>query len=440
MNFWSKINLLVWLGILSGCSKTGSHHNGSGGGAIGENNFNSSPAPLGAGITVYNACSVPMWIMALQGATSGSGTVVVNSEKLSSGERFLVSPMAAGKIWAKFGCDRNGQNCAIGDQLTSSQPPIDTGFEFTYGPLATGRPNEWYYNFSAVDGFTSPMRLIPVGGGTGCNEIFTTNFSVAAVCPNNEILNTPTSGWSVGSTGVTPFGNFTTYYVPTAFKAQLGDSIDLSAPRSLVYTANGKTLGCVAPGKFLTTPPPYGLGIAACSEAQCDARNSPQDIDINGAQAATYDARVVMYANPYTGCDLTSDMSGTQQTTVPPLNCANGASIQAHNVGLIPANQGFFTNLGGEASAFCFSPANANASLYCNDQAAASGGGGTALKPSTAASNMSRLGPIVSTKYVQNVHTSLPTTYAYQYDDADALQTCQNVNAQLVLMIGCPNP
>lgn len=441
MRMQTQIKFLLCLTVLAGCSKGKVDDNSHG--TVGTNNFNVTPSPLsGTGITVYNACSSSIWIMALKGAVSGSGTTIVNSQKLAPGKRMLVPAVEAGKIWAKFGCNSSGTNCLIGDQLApGNQPPIDTGFEFTY-------TNNWYYNFSAVDGFTAPMKLIPNGGGTGCNTIFTTDFSVSSVCPTNEILNTPISDWaSPLPAGLTAFGNFTTYYVPQPFKAVLGDSINLSTPRSLVYTTGGRTMGCIAPGKFLTTPPPYGLGIAVCKGTDCDSRNGPQDIDINGATAGTYDARVVMYSNPYNGCDLTSNMDGTQQSTITnPPNCAANQSIEytATRTGAFPSGQSFFVYLGGNSAApnpiaFCHQGTNADTSIYCNDTAA-QGGQGTGLRGSTAASNMSRLGPILRTQYVQNVHNNLPDTYAYQYDDANALQTCQNLNAQLVLMIGCPNP
>lgn len=97
--------------------------------------------------------------------------------------------LASMRFWPAFDCDASGQNCRIGSSGGPAEfgftcppqgcaPPIDSKFEATFGcitgiadgscqqnPSAPGQPlgrNDWW-NSSAVDGFTVPMKVVVKG-------------------------------------------------------------------------------------------------------------------------------------------------------------------------------------------------------------------------------------------------------------------------------------
>lgn len=159
--------------------------------------------------------------------------------------------IAGTRFWAKYGCDSNGTNCKIGDQMqywnptgaegangpgtcvgigsatggcptTGCTPPVDSLFEATWG-CKLSNPNECsinptnppninnllgpttYFDTSQVDGYTFPYKLLIKGDLTKCSSnsgqpvpsvIDASGLSLAQ-CPKNENLtNSPSGQWS----------------------------------------------------------------------------------------------------------------------------------------------------------------------------------------------------------------------------------------------------
>jgi len=87
------------------------------------------------------------------------------------------------RFWAKYGCNAQGRNCAIGDQVpyddgtcppTGCTAPIDSLFEATWGchPGSTCNNNltpVTWYDTSQVDGFTLPYQVVVKGDTSGCD-------------------------------------------------------------------------------------------------------------------------------------------------------------------------------------------------------------------------------------------------------------------------------
>lgn len=500
MKIQSQIKFILCLAVLSGCSKSlipggggrGNIKTGDCGAptphfpgscpTADENIYNTFPteasiqSQLNTDILyVYNACknfngtsNPDMWL-ATDKLNSGLTVDRYNPVKVQYGHLTSVASsgalLASMRFWAKYGCDSIGQNCQLGQEIPPNsstlscfdnnqfgcQGTFDTGFEIDNSGTAA------FYDVTLVNGFSGPLKVYVFGGGApdstyNCSSFGTPgNLSISALCPTNEILNTPRSGWAsqactlVQTTGLNLiFGDYNKPYINS-----YGEEIDLDTPRALAvknYYGNqlSQNIGCYAPGTILSSPREWGgLYVAQCSGTQCNPNNQPPDIDskiTNGQtpQAAAYDSRLVMYTNPYSACDLTNGTVGDNN------NCLNNSKtpIQQKNPPFAQPNA-FENNLVN----FCTSGNNATASPYCSDKVAATAN--TVNNPlqrgSTAASNLGRLGPIVKTKYVNYVHDCIPDTYAWQYDDDNALRKCLKADSgsgvlKIVMVFGCPVP
>ncbi len=440
------------------------------------NDPNSFPNPqTKAGLTeptyavaVYNACNEPMWV----GTDGGSIGEKVNGKMPNNWVSKRIEPrtqidlpvpegdpwvIASGRIWGKFGCDSNGQNCKIGQQVSpcpveknkegklvtikgGCQPAIDTGFEIDNHDKAN-----IYYDITMVNGFTGPLAVYTFNKPENiddCSDVATPfQMDLKTLCPNGERLNTPTKNWQPAACKLSPslvFGDFNQPY-----KNAWGETIDLTKPYSLLAKSampghEGELIGCFAPAQKLGSVPAWGgLGVAACTGPEQCKTNMPPDVDSGrpASQAQAYDSRLVMYQNPYSGCDLTQGNVGDNR------NCGQKAAVNIAkpiDITNFARPNDFIDRLVN----FCLTDDNATKSIYCSDEAASYNT--PVQKGSTAAANLAHLGPIVNTKYVKYLHKCVPDVYTWQYDDAEGLKHCPFKNPQtgkevkLVVAIGCP--
>jgi beta-glucanase (GH16 family) len=246
-----------------------------------------TPGPGCVGCThkrlrVINGCGQPIWIQYLNGANGGSLSNP-NRYQLASLNSFIEYDIpdigiAGVRFWPGMGCDAGGHNCAIGASggpvsmgftcpAAGCGPPVDSKFEATFGCMSNipsgscqtnpsgsgvlGRFDWW--NSSAVDGYTLPMRVDvvgscpvgpvaegpggPPGGYTTCssirfadcptNENLSTNGQFPALASVNLRLNNPATGAQAGC--FSPVGKLTysqwnpgfTTYPPDAPQAQM---------------------------------------------------------------------------------------------------------------------------------------------------------------------------------------------------------------------------
>jgi hypothetical protein len=181
-------------------------------------------------LKIINGCSQPMWVQWLTAPTV-TFTGGPNFQRLAGVGSFAEysipdKGLPAMRFWPGFGCDATGHNCRVGASggpasmgftcpAGGCAPPIDSKFEASFGcipgvptascaqnPSAPGTPLgplDWW-NSSAVDGFTTPVKVqvrgnCPVGpqptgpGGPPGGVIDCSGLRVAE-CPTNENLST----------------------------------------------------------------------------------------------------------------------------------------------------------------------------------------------------------------------------------------------------------
>jgi len=219
-----------------------------------------------ADLRIINSCKSTLWFEARYGGAGAPlpGQSATSLQALPGSYIDYTVPdtgLAGSRFWAKYGCDSNGQNCAIGDQMQywpnppggcpsgGCTPPVDSLFEATWGcrpgsNCNSQNPTTWF-DTSQVDGWTIPYKLTPVGDTSKCDCIGSNcgfkgvdaSTLDVAKCPSGEDL--------------TANGNFSTVNVQ-------GTSVALKSV-DLRIIKNGQILGCMSPCKRLNWGVPYGL-------------------------------------------------------------------------------------------------------------------------------------------------------------------------------------
>ena len=328
-----------------------------------------------AALRFTNHCCTTVWVEARAGPCSsplpGKNTTLF---KLEQGNYidFDIPPngLAATRFWAKYGCDDNGTNCAIGDQVptwTSTDtcpspygcvfetcpagpcpangctPPIDTLFEATWGcttdtadcnfntsactggcvgrPCSSGGcdflPPVTSFDSSQVDGFTFPYKLYLKGSP---EDIANCNNGAGGVnidASQLYLANCPTSD------DLSDYNNY-----PTVINNNLNPPVTYSTTSvNLQFTSNNQIVGCFSPCQKLT----------------------------NGSSG--FGQLPGTYPTVYYCCPTPDPNDCNLPQCITPDGCSNG--------------------------------------------------------------------PVVDTQYVRNVHSMAPGVYAFQYDDGNALQNCE---------------
>lgn len=196
-------------------------------------------------LKVKNSCDFAVWMQ--QQNITGAPEI----KKLKSGKSYTYAILPAGvpsaRVWPKKGCDKNGQNCKIGQTLppcpsTGCQPAIDSLVEATFacvGPGCDVTKANTFYDISQVDGYTLPFRLTAKGTETNsaCVNVNCSKFSNSS-CPKNE---------DISSNGKYP-----------QYK-----SVDLRARNP----STNKVIGCFSPCEKLTAGTAVGgFGLAPDSD------------------------------------------------------------------------------------------------------------------------------------------------------------------------------
>jgi len=168
-----------------------------------------------ADLRIINNCKFTLW---MEGRYGGKGAPIpghstTSTRALPGGYVDYVIPatgLSGTRFWAKYGCDANGKNCKIGDQMQyypeggcpakGCTPPIDSLFEATFGckkgsSCANSSPTTWF-DTSQVDGYTIPYKVTLNGetnkcdctsSGCGLKTIDATRLDLAK-CPSGENL------------------------------------------------------------------------------------------------------------------------------------------------------------------------------------------------------------------------------------------------------------
>ena len=119
--------------------------------------------------------------------------------------------LAATRFWAKWGCDKTGSNCKIGQSggpgegcpADGCAPPIDSKFEASFGCLPSVKsercavnpslPSEHlgstdWWDVSQVDGWTLPYKVKVVGDCPAAPDTIDCSRLSLTSCPNKEDL------------------------------------------------------------------------------------------------------------------------------------------------------------------------------------------------------------------------------------------------------------
>jgi len=223
----------------------------------------SIPSPSGqtADLRLRNNCNFTLWMEARGAGIGGlipgeTGTV----SRVEPGKyRDYVIPsrgLASTRFWAKYGCDDQGRNCVIGDQMPyypgggcptgGCTPPVDSLFEATWGHEG----DTTWFDTSQVDGFTLPYKLNLWGQTEKCDcdgqgrcpnitVIDATHLNQAG-CPTNE---------SLSMNGLYPS-------VSVGNKVHSLNNVDLR----LIDVTGKHVIGCMSPCKKLNYGQPFGYG------------------------------------------------------------------------------------------------------------------------------------------------------------------------------------
>lgn len=196
-------------------------------------------------LSVKNSCKYTIW---MQQQNIASAPEIV---KLKSGKSYTYAIDPAGnasaRVWPKKGCDKNGQNCKIGQTIPpcpagGCQPAIDSLVEGTFACVAHGcdvSTATSFYDVSQVDGYTLPFKLTAKGTETNaaCKNVNCKKFSNSN-CPKNENLSSN--------------GKYNQY-----------KSVDLRARN----VSTNKVIGCFSPCEKLTAGTASGgYGLAPDSD------------------------------------------------------------------------------------------------------------------------------------------------------------------------------
>jgi len=227
---------------------------------------NSQYPTQNADLRIINNCKSTLWFEARYGGAGAPlpGHSATSLQALPGSYIDYTVPdtgLSGSRFWAKYGCDSNGQNCAIGDQMQywpnppggcpsgGCTPPVDSLFEATWGcrpgsSCNSANPTTWF-DTSQVDGWTIPYKLTPVGDTSGC-DCNGPNCGFKGVDASTLDVKKCPSGENLSANG-----NFSSVNV-------LGQLVGLNSV-DLRIIKNGQILGCMSPCKRLNWGVPYGL-------------------------------------------------------------------------------------------------------------------------------------------------------------------------------------
>jgi len=219
-----------------------------------------------ADLRIINSCKTTLWFEARYGGAGAPlpGQSATALQALPGSYVDYTVPdtgLSGSRFWAKYGCDSNGQNCAIGDQMQywpnppggcpsgGCTPPVDSLFEATWGcrpgsSCNAANPTTWF-DTSQVDGWTIPYKLTPLGDTSQCDCIGT-NCGFKGVDASTLDVRKCPSGEDLSANG-----NYTSVNV-------LGQNVQLKSV-DLRIIKNGQILGCMSPCKRLNWGVPFGL-------------------------------------------------------------------------------------------------------------------------------------------------------------------------------------
>jgi len=158
------------------------------------------PAP--ARLRVTNKCEVDIWV---QQQGFPTDPLVKLAKDASHEYQIPAAGLASTRFWPKILCDKDGNNCAIGQSsppcpAKGCAPPVDSKLEATWGCTLADKAQcgltpqgvrmiDTFWNASAVDGYTLPFAMTLKGGDgrKSCIPVDCEGLATAK-CPTDEDL------------------------------------------------------------------------------------------------------------------------------------------------------------------------------------------------------------------------------------------------------------
>lgn len=206
-----------------------------------DNNSSNGSSNVGsnAKLEIKNSSGMDIWVenrvgTDINNTVPGYSTPIFVAAGDSITFNFPASGLASARFWPKIGCDNNGTNCIIGDQLpdldgncpsTGCTPAIDTLFEITSECTlenvndCTSPPNNSenrvdFLNMSLVDGYSLPFKLTVIGDTSKCSAGIQNGLDGSQLtldkCPADETITNVSTGESF-EVDLAYFANNTVY-------------------------------------------------------------------------------------------------------------------------------------------------------------------------------------------------------------------------------------
>jgi hypothetical protein len=155
-------------------------------------------------LRITNNCELPIWVQ--QQGVAGASQVYVEKGAHTDYD-IPAAGLASTRFWPKMLCDKDGNNCKIGQSsnpcpatAAGCAPPVDSKLEATWGCTLADKTKcgytpqgvqmiDTFWNASAVDGYTLPFTMT-VKGGDGRASCLPVDCAGLAMtqCPTDDDL------------------------------------------------------------------------------------------------------------------------------------------------------------------------------------------------------------------------------------------------------------
>lgn len=422
-NFTNSTNQTIWLGITSGtisCASDSDCPTNAPGSCVGESATAAgvcgcdNAADCGSIAECNTSNSKCYWnlpsLSASQMNLAAGATSTVCFPAPASGETIQWS----GNIFARTGCDSNGQNCATGDCGSSAGGPCPTGTggnppatlaEFTLSNQTsfTSQTGSDFYDISIINGVNVGVSMGPISG------------TYSATAGNAYSCATAGNTSAAGQLSACTW-TFTPTVSSTDYTALL---------RDVTPTAFASTATCPGGGS------PNSLGYCTCTtDSNCSSSGLVCGLATNASSGVQYTQVCGTAIGWWTADQLCGSSNGTS-SALAPLGCS---TTVANSDGTTSTHTNLFICTGTQAAS-CYSSGASASCCGCATSASSSLSSNwpDVLSPNFGGSdngcyNNNSNWVSIAQPWLVFLKTACPTAYTYPYDDATSTFTCEGTS------------
>lgn len=409
--FTNNTNETIWLGVTAGtisCLSDSDCPTSTTGSCVGENAATGTAGVCGCTSntqcgniaqcnTSNNHCyfNLPTLSTAQMNLAAGA-TSNVCFPAAQSGKNIQWS----GNVFARTGCDSNGQNCKTGECGNAANQPCPTGTgggptatlaEFTLSNQSVSTSGPDYYDVSMINGINVGLMMAPKSG------TFTADSSNPYSCgtPGNSSAVSPLSAcsWTINATV---------------------SSVDQT---TLLRNVSPTTITGTCPGGGA----PNSLGYCPCTlDSECSSQSLVCGLATNAVAGEQYARVCGTGIGWWTVDEVCTSSNGTSPTITTAMNCS-------------PTNNDLYSCSGTQAQS-CYTNGAAATCCGCGTSASADGLWPTVLSPDFGGSdngcyNNNPTWVSISQPWLVFLKQACPTAYTYPYDDATSTFTCSGTSS-----------